>query len=218
MAKFDGFSAAQMVVVNRVYRAARLALERAVEDLGREKYRRLFAEIMGSVDVTGIRMQGTGKKQLDPLKRIKSAEETLNLTIKQMHGRVGTQSFDVTFGDSTALDGANADMLSYSAPAPKDNDGLIDAYRSDSNNRPRMPMRLGSPFFAMPFKHLSEQSQIQTFLHELSHHAAGTIDDDRFGPTGCYEWSGVVAMKGAGPNKAVRNAENVGFFCSRYAA
>jgi hypothetical protein len=77
-----------------------------------------------------------------------------------------------------------------------------------------MPMRLGNNFFAMPFVSLSEQSQTETFLHELSHHAAGTIDDSNGGE--CYTMTGVNRLKGLGPVRAVRNAENVGFFCARW--
>lgn len=76
-------------------------------------------------------------------------------------------------------------------------------------------MKLGQRFFTLPEISLSTQSQVETFLHELSHHAAATLDDKTGGE--CYDWSGITRLKGLGPLRAVRNAENIGFFLTRYA-
>lgn len=78
----------------------------------------------------------------------------------------------------------------------------------------RMVMRLGPAIGDMPFAESGCQCQVETFLHELSHHAAGTIDDKARGE--CYERQGVLRLRAAGPARAVRNAENVAFFAMEY--
>ena len=198
MAKFNGFSAAQLPVVNKVYREARLVLETIVDGkLGSDGFRQVFGHIMGGGSASAI----------------KGAEKALEETIKTMHLRIAGQSFDVSwepnFGNHT-----NADMLSGKYTASGGGSAhttYIDGLRQDGTAPTRLPMRLGQNFFAMPDRELFEQSQVETFLHELSHHAAGTIDDSTSG--NCYGWDGVSRLKGLGPDRAVRNAENVAFFC-----
>jgi hypothetical protein len=196
MAKFIGFSAPQQVIVQKVYRSSRVALEKAVADIGSERYRRAFAQVMGGGSVQAI----------------KAAEQVLETTLRKMFMRVATLSFTVEFGAGLGAN-TNAEMEHINGHTLDNVQDLIDAEARTDN--PTFPMRLGARFFNLPSISLSEQSQVETFLHELSHHAAATIDDKNGGE--CYGWTGVTRLKGLGPARAVRNAENVGFLLARYA-
>jgi hypothetical protein len=68
-------------------------------------------------------------------------------------------------------------------------------------------------FFNLPFKAKDRQTQVETLIHELSHHAANTEDETVLGIT-CYEAIGVKMAKWAG--KAANNAENHGFFIASF--
>jgi len=198
MAKFVNFSAAQRPIVDKVYRTSRLALEKAVTDIGSDRYRRSFTACFGGGSVSDI----------------KAGEQILEKTLRAMFMRIATLSFSIEFDGAMAAN-ENANMLSFGGSAVEDVTNLVDSYRSGSGNAAMMPMKLGTNFFNMTFLSLSEQSQVETFLHELSHHAAGTIDDKNGGE--CYTMVGVNRLKGLGPARATRNAENVGFFLARYA-
>jgi hypothetical protein len=195
MAKFNGFNANQMVVVDSAYREARRVLERAVERAGTSTWREVFKRVMGSA---------TGNA-------LKEAEGALEETIKTMHLRIAGASFDVTY--EPTFTNTNADMLSgkfSQSGGGALHTTFIDELRQQGVAPARLPMRLGPNFFTMPERDMFGQSRIETFLHELSHHAAGTIDDSNGGE--CYGLEGVNRLKGLGPKRAVRNAENVGFF------
>lgn len=195
MAKFHGFSAEQQVVVSQVYRQCRVVLENAVARAGSSAWRDVFTRIMGGA-------QGNA---------LKSAESALEKSIMAMHMRIGGLSFDVSYDGATT---ANASMLSGKHTASGGGAGhtsYIDELRQNGKAPATLPMKLGAAFFNMPDRSLFEQSKVETFLHELSHHAAGTIDDKNGGE--CYEWTGVTRLKGLGPSRAIWNAENVGFFC-----
>ena len=197
MAKFHNFSGPQQLEVTRIYRECRRVLESTVAAAGSDKWRQVFGMIMGG---------GSGKG-------LKDAESALEESIKVMHLRIGGQSFDVTY--EPTFTNTNADMLSGKHTASGGgalHTTFIDDLRQKGSAPDRLPMRLGPNFFAMPDRHLFEQSKIETFLHELSHHAVGTIDDSAGGE--CYGWTGVTRLKGLGPSRAVWNAENVGFFCT----
>lgn len=195
MAKFNGFNASQMVVVDSAYREARVVLERAVERAGTSTWREVFKRVMGAA---------TGNA-------LKVAEGALEEAVKTMHLRIAGASFDVTY--EPTFTHTNADMLSVGFSASGGgalHTTFVDEARQKGVVPSRLPMRLGPNFFAMPERDMFGQSRIETFLHELSHHAAGTIDDSNGGE--CYGLDGVNRLKGLGPERAVRNAENVGFF------
>jgi hypothetical protein len=201
MAKFHGFDAQQMLVVQRIYRDCRRVLETIVlgppkSRFGTDAFRQVFGQIMGG---------GTSSV-------VKQAEKDLEETIKVMHARIAGQSFDVTY--EPTFGNTNADMLSVShtvSGGGSAHTSFVDEARQEGAVAARLPMRLGPNFFTMQDRELFGQSKIETFLHELSHHSAGTIDDEDGGE--CYDWDGVCRLKGLGPARAVRNAENVGFFC-----
>ncbi len=82
-----------------------------------------------------------------------------------------------------------------------------------SNNVANLPMTIRPQFFQLPVSSMAGQSQVETFLHELSHFAAGTID---YNPPACYDIVGANFCISQGITVAVRNAENVGFFIHSY--
>ena len=73
------------------------------------------------------------------------------------------------------------------------------------------PMNFYSGFFALTGKLNDQQSQVETFLHELSHGAGATEDVDQ---PSCYGWQGVEYCKRNGTSTV--NAENYGFFLQSY--
>ena len=73
------------------------------------------------------------------------------------------------------------------------------------------PMNFYQGFFALSGKLNDQQSQVETFLHELSHGAAATEDVDA---PSCYGWQGVEYCKRNGSSTV--NAENYGFFLQSY--
>lgn len=62
-------------------------------------------------------------------------------------------------------------------------------------------------FFGLTFLMKDSQCQVQSFLHELSHCAAGTLDVDA---PACYGIQGVRYCMGKG--KSAQNAENIAMF------
>jgi hypothetical protein len=67
-------------------------------------------------------------------------------------------------------------------------------------------------FFTLPYKGKDMDTQVETIIHELSHHAANT-DDEEVNGKDCYGYEGVKRAVRAG--KAINNAENYGYFiCS----
>jgi hypothetical protein len=74
-----------------------------------------------------------------------------------------------------------------------------------------LPLRLNPIVCGFPEFALHGPSLTGTLIHELSHLSAATIDDDADG--NCYEWPGVQLLASKGPGRAVRNAENVAYFC-----
>jgi hypothetical protein len=216
MAKFEGFAGQHRTDVDRIYKAARKALEAAVTDFDSSQFRTRFQDYMG-----------TGS-----LSAVKAGENSLKQSVRAMFGRVATLSFTVVY-DPDLGDRTNADMWGYTGAGLSTQDifSAVDEYRSgpasgykgldftDATGVQRVKggslvMRLGPNIWDMPFTSTTEQSQVETFLHELSHHAAGTIDDQEGGE--CYGLPGVTRLKALGPARAVRNAENVGFFCVSY--
>jgi len=88
---------------------------------------------------------------------------------------------------------------------------VFEAVMRDAARKGAMKMELYDEYFALPYKSLDAQSQLQVFLHELSHVAAGTLDIDE---PACYEFSGVQYCKSI--DKAAVNAENYGMFLQSY--
>lgn len=201
MPTFHGFNAVQEPIVRRAYTRARSALQLCVtsttQGRGTDRvFDTMFARFMGSIAPAA-----------DTTRAVKQARDILIKTITSMNARIASTTFTVTF-DPHSTD--NAAMLSFQHTAG-DIQTLNDEYsfcRRGAGGA--LPMTIGPPFFGEPDFSLTDQSQVQTFLHELSHHAAGTVDLG-------YGMAGVQACVVQGPLVAVRNAENVGFFCVQWA-
>lgn len=88
---------------------------------------------------------------------------------------------------------------------------IIEATEQYTADNGPLDIKVFDAYFALPYKSLDAQSQVQVFLHELSHLAGGTVDVDA--PAG-YEWKGVqycISIK-----KSAHNAENYGMFLQSY--
>lgn len=66
-------------------------------------------------------------------------------------------------------------------------------------------------FFNLSRGFSGTESRVQTFLHELSHLAAGTKDQ----PNG-YGLGGCDRIRALGPSKAVKNAENISYYVASF--
>lgn len=88
---------------------------------------------------------------------------------------------------------------------------VVEATMDYAGKYAQLEITLFDEYFKLPYKIGNAQSQVETFLHELSHTAAGTLDVDA---PRCYGFEGVLYCKQAG--KANLNAENYGMFLQSY--
>lgn len=209
MPTFIGFTGTNANDVKKAHKAARQGLEALIADIyangtkAGSKFDIQFKKYMGN---PGNSVAG-GKETRDAI-------EVLVDTCKAMNAKVASVTFKVVYDGTLA---ANAEMLSFSAMF--NNAGMKSAEIQDledsvsfgGTQRGGSQMTIGPNFFTNPAYAIDAQCHVESFLHELSHHAAGTIDDENGGA--CYGLAGVNRLKGLGPARAVRNAENIGFFC-----
>ena len=87
----------------------------------------------------------------------------------------------------------------------------VESVMTDAPKNGAFEMELFDNFFGLPYMLQDSQSQIETFLHELSHVAAGTKDVDA---PSCYGWGGVQYCKSI--KKGTENAESYGMFLQSY--
>lgn len=209
MPTFIGCTGTNATDIDKAYRAARQGLEALVADIARNGTRR------GSrFEVQLRRHMGNAGNTPSGHKQMREAIDVLVDTVRAMNAKVASITFKVVYDPSIA---ENAQMLSFSAV---DNNAAlnsaeiqarVDKFAYGPRQYGAMPMLIGPQFFTLPPFAIDAQCHVQVFLHELSHHSAGTIDDEDGGD--CYELAGVNRLKALGPARAVRNAENVGFFC-----
>jgi hypothetical protein len=217
MPSFTGFSDTQLTQVKSAYQTTRKTLQQIVThelpgDSPSTKFRAQFKNWIGDIPA-----------RQDVHGEVKSAAAVLINTIKSMNAKVASLTFKVHY-DATM--GANAEMLSWRFDQGniQDLEDDVSFCKKDDttgllvkDQRGGSPMTIGPAFFTLPARSLDQQSQAQSFMHELSHHAAGTIDDgDAANP--CYGQQGVDRLKGLGPLRAVRNAENVAFFVVQFSS
>jgi hypothetical protein len=203
MPSFIGFSGTDSRNVAKAYKAARQGLESLVADIYKgtgagTKFHIQFKKYMGNAP------SGAGGT-----KEFNSAITTLVETCKAMNAKIASFTFKVVYDANL---GSNAEMLSFAIASKTASEiqDLVDGY-AYAQGHGAMPMTVGPGMFANPAWAIDAQCHVESFLHELSHHAAGTIDDTQGGE--CYDLTGVNRLKAIGPTRAVRNAENVGFFC-----
>jgi hypothetical protein len=132
-------------------------------------------------------------------------------TLRNMNGQIERDNFKIVLGPPNGNE--NANMLHFSDAALPGRDSIYQQIKAYLQTNPALPMTIRPQMLAMEKISLTTQSRVETFLHELSHFAAGTIDKD---PPKCYDIAGVNYCKGKGAAVAVRNAENVGFFVTDF--
>jgi hypothetical protein len=87
----------------------------------------------------------------------------------------------------------------------------LEGIMSYAESHARPELIIYDNYFALPYKINGGQGQVETFLHELSHVAAGTHDIDA---PKCYGYKGVMYCMQQGT--ATSNAENYGMFLTSY--
>jgi hypothetical protein len=199
MSKFNNFPATELGKISNAYSAARKGLEALVTDIGKGTQK-------GSkFDTTFIKYCGVVEK------------DSLNYLVdacKAMSAKIASLTFKVYY-DANYTHG-NAQMMSYSTRDVASGKNIatvsdIESWETTQINTGGSRMTIGPSCFTNPMWAQDAQCVIETLLHELSHHAAGTVDDTSGGE--CYGIAGVNRLKAQGSDRAVRNAENVGFFC-----
>lgn len=88
---------------------------------------------------------------------------------------------------------------------------VVEGMMDHTSKNPSAEMELFDDYFDKPYKLKDTQSQVQIYLHELSHVAAGTLDIDA---PKCYGMPGIEYCKSNG--KSASNAENYGMFLQSY--
>jgi hypothetical protein len=217
MPTISGFGGNQ-AQMEAVYKKGLQIIEQVAKDFDNLKSRNAFDTIIGD--------SATGGRDA-----LRAAETVLKDTLDVMARRIKTPSFKIIYDDTLDPGAAHAWMMSlqeedvFGQKAPhriwnvKEVASEVDRMRSGQTGPKfsggkldeQLPLAIGSGFFALPMRHLRHQCQVGVFLHELSHHAAATKDDDQGGP--CYDWVGVQNIRSKGPAYAVRNAENVSYYC-----
>jgi hypothetical protein len=234
MPQFIGFSATQLQQVQDAHAEARRILKKFQDDLftdpGMKRFGELFPVYFGGGATQKVKRPLIkvllGKRQATTATIDDDAvSEWVSLLLRitsSMLLEVDQNNFRVSYGGGAKAD--NADMTHDKAGR----DGLsklspgqhvIEFIRNYVAND--VPTGADFPemtFFTHPFGGRRIQSQVQIYLHELSHHAGGTRDVKYPGDSSqkCYEFDGVLAAAAIGPNKAIFNAENVAMFLMEF--
>lgn len=142
---------------------------------------------------------------------------TLKKGVNAIQRQFKVPSFNVVYGTDC---GANENARAQHFFAAQGGVGRLTKYvreRRTATDSARLRLTLCPRIFAKGYKRtsLTEQSQVQVVLHEMSHIGAGTRDvpDDRAGAAAdakLYELDGATHAKASGT--AIDNAENWGFF------
>ena len=131
--------------------------------------------------------------------------------LANMNGQIMRDSYTVVLGPPNGNE--NANMLSFKKKDLPHGVSIYERVKEWLKNHPAMPMTVRPQMLTMPLINIIEQTQVETFLHELSHFAAGTEDIDE---PDCYDLAGVAYCKAKGSAVAITNAENVGFFLTDF--
>lgn len=150
-------------------------------------------------------------------------------TLSSMKLAVDSDLYRIEKAPQAMAPGTNAAMCSWSqdtnadASKPAQHQGtmvhggkrknVIEAQMDHVDQHGASVLTVYPLFFDLPYKAKDAQSQVQSFMHELSHCAAGTVDVDQ---PKCYGMTGVDYCKKAG--KSANNAENIAMFLATYIA
>ena len=132
--------------------------------------------------------------------------------INRMHFYLSDLSLTIEDAAATLPPNTNAEASHFES---KDTKSYQD--RANKAMNPGVKIKLTDRFFnSLPRVQSDDQTQIETFLHELSHIAAGTKDMERAdhtpNPQPCYGRVNALALAVNFPKQARNNAENFGFF------
>jgi hypothetical protein len=172
-----------------------------------KKFNSMFTKYMGD------------KKDKKSGKELQSSINHLVDTVKAMNSKIASFTFTVRYNAGIS---GNAECASFRSVwngqklTVSEIQTMEDDVSFGKTQRGGSVMTIGPGTFTNSMYALDSQCVIETFLHELAHHAAGAIDDNSGGE--CYGLTGVNRLKAIGPDDAVRNAENVGFFCMNWVA
>lgn len=199
MSKFNNFPTGDLTKITKAYDSARKGLTALGLEIGRGTHRGTkfdtnFQKYFGKVEKEGMTYAVDA--------------------VKAMQAKIASLTFQV-FYDANYTSG-NAMMSSYTSydfTALKSiaTIGDIQNWETTQMNTGGSKMTIGPSCMSQEMWKQDDQCIIESFLHELSHHAAGTVDDTNGGD--CYGLSGVNRLKALGSARSTRNAENVAFFC-----
>lgn len=209
MPSFVGFSSKQQKVLQKIHVEAVRCLEAAVSSIGDSTYMMRYSKYFGNAS------SSTGSWG-------NSASSSVNQTINAMYVAVKENNYVVN--NEGKSNSTNADMAHLTSNIGR---GVVyegkamtileanDLARASELGGNKLPMGIYSRFFSkLKLFKLDKQSQIQVYLHELSHHAGGTIDVDLGGGRIAYGFEGVKQARNIG--KGHLNAENFGMFLQSY--
>lgn len=147
-------------------------------------------------------------------KTTKASIEDVVYSLALMGGEIQHNNYTIQLGAADGSEIANVLAFDRKYLHGRDPvDAIWRANKEDADSGNPSPMIFRPRMLKLPFVDQTSDSQVQTFLHELSHFAAGTIDYDA---PNCYGIAGTKYCIGKGVDIAVRNAENVGFFIQSF--
>src|ERR1044071_1305472 len=118
-----------------------------------------------------------------------AAVDDLVYTLALMGMELKGDNYDILCKPPSGQDNASVDHLKtpYGQARPEKK-SADDAIWKQNRRKANSEMWLHPLFFRMPFATIDVQSQVETFMHELAHFAAGVID---YNPPQCYDLAGV---------------------------
>lgn len=216
MAKINGFGFFEKQKLKHAMKDAGKCLDKALtEAFGQtDKFQSRVDEFFGGSDV---RNQHTTHLIMKTINSMKILIDSDTYVVERGENKPGTnaeaqnfQQKSITFGGSSFR---KARTSRYQGTVIYEGKMInsLEAAMNYGEAHAKLKVTMFDNYFELPYKIKNAQSQLETFLHELSHTAAGTHDVDA---PKCYGYNGVLYCKQNG--KAATNAENYGMFLQSY--
>lgn len=216
MAKINGFGFFEKQKLKHAMKDAGKCLDKALtEAFGQtDKFQSRVDEFFGGSDV---RNQHTMHLIMKTINSMKLLIDSDSYVVKRGGNSPGTNAEAenlpqkaITFGGSSFR---KARTARYQGTVIYEGNtiNVLDAITQYASKHDAPEITMYDNYFELPYKVKNAQSQLETFIHELSHTAAGTHDVDA---PKCYGYNGVLYCKQQG--KAATNAENYGMFLQSY--
>ncbi|HUY15479.1 MAG TPA: hypothetical protein VMX16_17890 [Terriglobia bacterium] len=208
MPNFNGFSPKQLVALWKAHRNAGVALKRAAEAL------QVF-KAEGGRPFRGLLSSWFGDDSTETVNHLESVVENM---VHQYDGDnwVGVYTATLPMNAYAVAEAFHRKGTSH-AELLSQVKSLIDEKVATGQ---RLVIQFSQRFFELDAVGTQPgmESQMQTFLHEFSHVAAGTKDYhwEKSGDKFCYGVEGCDVAKKRGASKARNNAENISFFLSEF--